>query len=135
MSDASDFDVYADDESAQKMRLYTCCPKEDCGGFQGALRWLHSHGIEPSIEHDDEGHYFEFTFPSCWDKKKRIKFNWELAHRTGGMIFCRCGEWLDTTKEGQVDKFTCHDCGREYCFCQKCDAFDKWRGCDCRRAQ
>lgn len=113
------------------MQVYTCCPHGTCGAFQGALRWLHSQGIEPSIEFDGDNHFFEFDFPEDWDTRRRIDFKWELAHITHGFIFCRCERWLDEKATGQCHKFTCRSCGREYLFCQDCDAFDEWKGCDC----
>lgn len=114
------------------MQLYTCCPHDTCGSFQSALNWLKSHGIEPSLEHDGKHHFFDFDVPENWKLEQRIEFRWELAHKTHGLVFCRCGEWLDENKEGQVGKLTCKDCGREYLFCEKCDAFEMWPGCDCR---
>lgn len=113
------------------MQLYTCCPHDKCGAFQKAIGWLHSQGIEPSIEFDGDNHFFEFEFPEDWDTQRRIDFKWELAHMTHGLIFCRCERWLDENATGQCHKFTCRSCGREYLICQDCDAFDEWEGCDC----
>lgn len=113
------------------MQLYTCCPNDTCGAFQKAIRWLHSQGIEPSIEFDGEHHFFEFDFPEEWGIERRIDFKWELAHKTHGMIFCRCERWLADDATGQCHKFTCRSCGREYRICQDCNAFNEWEGCGC----
>jgi hypothetical protein len=60
------------------MKLYTCCPCADCGGFQAGLSFLHSWGIEPKIGHDEDGHYLEFTVPTSWPKDKVQRFCDEL---------------------------------------------------------
>ena len=116
------------------MKLYTCCPHDTCGAFQMALNWLRSQGIEPAIKCDEEHHFFEFNFPGDWDMQRRIEFNWDLANKALGRIFCRCERWLDEDATGQVHKWICRSCGKEYFFCQECDAFDEWSGCDCQRA-
>ncbi|KKL78031.1 hypothetical protein LCGC14_2028870 [marine sediment metagenome] len=57
-------------------RLHTCCPEDDCSGFQDGLRLLYSHGIEPCIEMDDDDqHYLGFSIPDEWDIEQRRKFN------------------------------------------------------------
>jgi hypothetical protein len=56
------------------IRMYTCCPREGCGTFQRGLRFLTSWGIEPEIGVDDEGHYFQFTIPRRWARKRSRKF-------------------------------------------------------------
>jgi hypothetical protein len=63
------------------MKLYTCCPCEDCGGFQAALSFLHSWGIEPEIGHDEDGHYLEFAVPRSWPRKKVQRFCADLDSR------------------------------------------------------
>jgi hypothetical protein len=113
------------------MKLYTCCPNDTCEAFQRAIDWLYSKGIEPSVECDGEHHFFEFGFPKEWSIERRIDFNWELAHLTAGMVFCRCDRWLDEDAIGQCYKFTCHSCGREYKLCQECNALNEWAGCPC----
>lgn len=117
------------------MKLYTCCPKETCNSFQKALNWLTSFGIEPALEFDGEFHFFEFHIPDEWGIDQRIEFKWQLAHRTTGLIFCRCERWLDEAAEGKVGKFVCRSCGREYLFCTDCDAFEQWAGCYCGKDQ
>jgi hypothetical protein len=113
------------------MKLYTCCPHEGCGAFQEALNWLKSWGIEPALEHDGDHHYFEFDFPDDWDTAKRISLKWDLAKKTSGLVFCRCGLWLDENYIGDVLRTQCKDCGREYRFCMACAAVEEWEGCDC----
>ena len=64
------------------MKLYTCCPQRECGGFQEALSFLHRWGIEPEIGVDDDGHYFGFEVPSEWVKRRRRAFKGALARQT-----------------------------------------------------
>ena len=116
------------------MKLYTCCPHETCGAFQMALKWLKSHGIEPALESDEGHHFFEFSVPGDWETQRRIEFNWELANKTSGMVFCRCERWLDEDATGQAGTLICRSCGQEYLFCQECDSVEEWSGCDCQRA-
>ncbi len=110
------------------MKLYTCCPHEGCGAFQGALTWLKSHGIEPAFGFDAH-HYFDFEIPDEWSLDRKIDFRWELCERTSGQVYCRCGLWLDEDRTGTVHRFVCIECGSEYLFCRECDAFDHWVGC------
>lgn len=117
------------------MKLYTCCPHEECGAFQNSLNWLESWGIEPALEHDGEHHYFEFEVPDYWDKEKRIEFRWELCKRTSGLVFCRCGLWLDEGYGGEAYSLRCKGCGREYLFCMACQPIDDWDGCECGEDQ
>ena len=69
------------------MQLYVCCPNDDCGTFQSSLAFLKSHGIEPSLLHDGQNHYFEFTIPEEWALQKKIDFNWQIAERTSGKVW------------------------------------------------
>ena len=115
------------------MRLYTCCPHEGCGAFQKALRFLHSHGIEPSMDHDGEAHFFEFTYPEDWSKQKKIDFRWEVGKRTSGMVMCRCGLWLDEDHEGRAMRLDCRYCGNSVLLCENCldmGLFDGCPGCE-----
>lgn len=66
------------------MKIYTCCPHEGCRSFQECLRFLHDWGIEPAIELDDTGHYFEVNIPNDWNKAKRLRFERALSERVSG---------------------------------------------------
>jgi hypothetical protein len=83
------------------------------------------------LGHDGEGHYFEFDYPGDWDRDKCIEFRWQLCEETSGMVFCRCGVWLDENREGEVFSVQCNDCGQKYLFCKECTPVDEWGGCDC----
>jgi len=113
------------------MKFYTCCPHEGCGGFQSALSFLHSWGIEPEIAVDDTGHYFAFELPTDWPESKRRKFCWLFTQKTSG-VRCKCGQWLNEDCEGKVLEVKCKRCGAisEWClscikpkdiYCDKCE--------------
>lgn len=112
------------------MKLYTCCPHEGCGAFQGALTWLKSYGIEPSLG-VDENHYFEFEIPDDWPLEQKIEFRWQLSLRTFGAVFCCCGKWLDENLDDDLYVTTCEQCGTQYRFCTVCvhEAVERWGGC------
>lgn len=64
------------------MKIYTCCPDENCGAFDAAQRWLKSYGLEPSIGKDNHGHYLEFETPKDWTEQQLEEFREELAKRS-----------------------------------------------------
>lgn len=69
--------VWAD---SLNMKIYTCCPESGCSSYRQTLGFLKRYGLEPSIEHDDSGHFFEVQLPK--DEGKRNRFLKALAKRT-----------------------------------------------------
>lgn len=58
------------------MKIYTCCPRSECGAYQDALEFLRRFGVEPRIGMDDAGHYLEVRLPK--NPTKRTEFLREL---------------------------------------------------------
>lgn len=52
------------------MKLFTCCPHAGCGGFHRVLRLQRSHGVEPRIGLNPDGHYFAFQRPRWWGRTR-----------------------------------------------------------------
>jgi hypothetical protein len=115
------------------MQLYVCCPNDDCGTFQRSMAFFNSHGIEPSLEHDGTHHYLEFSIPEEWDLQRKIDFNWQIAERTSGRVYCVCGRWLNEDLVAMVSQVRCPRCRTDYNFCKECNAMERWAGCDCRK--
>jgi len=47
----------------KNFKIYVCCPKSTCKGYQDCLNFLHDWKIEPNIDSDESGHYFEIMLP------------------------------------------------------------------------
>lgn len=112
-------------------RMHVCCPDAGCGTYRRILDWLRSLGMEPSIEEDASGHYLVVELPDDATDPKRIEFFWGFAHRYEGAVYCRCGKWHRNNPNAFATRITCHGCGKEYMFCEDCDAIVQWAGCDC----
>ena len=54
---------------------------DDCGCHRDARNFLHSWGIEASLQYDEGYHYLEFTIPQDWSQVKINRFSKELRER------------------------------------------------------
>ena len=104
---------------AMPRRLYTCCPNAGCTAFRDTLSFLHSFGIEPSMQVDeDRHHYFEFTIPTTWSIDERRKFNGSLSDKVHsdrqpcencGNVMYSAAWWV-----------TCKVCKDRFLLCEEC---------------
>ena len=100
-------------------RLYTCCPNAGCTAFREGLGFLHSFGIEPSMEVDDDGHhFFQFSLPEGWSLGRRRRFNKALAEKvTADVKPCdNCGNVMYS----KMVWATCKRCGSKWLICEEC---------------
>jgi len=100
-------------------RLYTCCPDAGCTAFRDSLSFLHSFGIEPDIDVDEDGHhYFEFTIPTTWSVDERRKFNKAVAGKVHSeRPACEnCGNVMYS----QAWWATCKVCKERFLLCEEC---------------
>lgn len=107
------------DPTTVARQLYTCCPEAGCTGFRDSLAFLHSFGIEPGMEIDEEGHhYFEFTIPTGWTIDERRRFNTAIAERVGSeRPPCdNCGNVMYS----EAWWATCKDCKAKFLLCEEC---------------
>lgn len=116
-------------EEAVCRRLRTCCPESGCTGFQKALSFLHSFGIEPEMGLDDDGHYFEFALPKGWSLSDRRRFNGAIARRLSSHTE-PCGNCGNVMYSEAVIA-ACNHCGREFLMCEECPLEDA-DPCDCQ---
>lgn len=101
------------------MKVYTCCPHDDCGAHAGALAFLKSWGVVPTLGFDDdEGHHFlEFPVPAGDQRRPFIK---ALFRRSAGGVLCFCGLWHEPDAEGYVVTVRCKSCDRSFKVCTDC---------------
>jgi hypothetical protein len=100
------------------MRIYIYCPiTEGYPNGRGALRFLHSWGIEPASREDEHGPYLAFRIPRSWPRKKRLRFKEKLRQRIRRRVLlacCCCGS------TDAIDLVECDGCGNRVATCGEC---------------
>jgi hypothetical protein len=100
-------------------RLYTCCPHAGCTAFREGLAFLHSYGIEPDLETDEDGnHFFRFSLPNERSLDRRRRFNESIARKTTADADpCdNCGNVMYS----EAVWATCKRCGSKWLLCEEC---------------
>lgn len=64
--------------SQSPFRIYVHCPNDECGCHRSARNFLHSWGLEASLQFDGD-HYLEFTIPQGWSQVKIKRFSDALS--------------------------------------------------------
>jgi hypothetical protein len=104
--------------SLSPRRLNTCCPKSDCTSFRDCLRFLHSFGVEPDIQVDERGHYFEYTIPATWTIDERRCFHTAVAQKVESEQ-PPCSNCADVMYS-RAWVVQCKYCKEEFVLCEEC---------------
>ncbi len=59
---------------AKRTRIYACCTNQRCHQYQATLTFLQTWGLEPVLEKDKDGQYFDVSPPHYWMANRRTRF-------------------------------------------------------------
>ena len=93
------------------MKLANCCPDEGCGAFQTVLNMLRSHGVEPKIKLDRDGHFFQFKMP------KDLTLYLKIAQGINRLVTCCATCYREPRELFEVKH---NDCGKAFLICRSC---------------
>ena len=59
---------------AKRTKLYACCTNQRCHLYQDTLSFLRTWGLDPVLEKDKAGQYFDVSPPDYWLANRRTRF-------------------------------------------------------------
>jgi hypothetical protein len=65
-------------------KLYACCSKPECGGFQQTINFLKTWGLDHKPQQEGKRQFFDVEIPDFWNENRRSRFAEALAKQPAG---------------------------------------------------